>query len=102
MNIDGKYEIVEMELWSKENIDLTETGYVKISGNTGEIHFICVDGFMDIEKAKGKYKFSWEGSSECDPASGRGEFTYKNDTLIGRIYFHGGDNSSFKAVKIKE
>ena len=101
MNINGKYEILEMELWDKPDIDLTETGYIKINGNVGEFHFICVDGYMDIKKQKDKYKFSWDGNDECDSASGYGEFIYENDTLIGRICFHQGDDSSFKAVKIK-
>lgn len=36
MNIDGKYEIVEMEQWDKEDIDLVEPGYIRIKGNRGE------------------------------------------------------------------
>jgi len=101
MDINGKYEIIEMELWDKKDIDLVEMGYVKISGGKGEIHFICVDGYMDIRIVDiNNYKFSWDGNDECDPASGFGDFTYKDDTLIGRIYFHDGDDSSFIARKI--
>ena len=101
MNIDGKYEIIEMELWDKEDIDLMEPGYIRIAGNRGELHFICVDGQMDIRKDKsGEYKFSWDGSDEYDPASGFGEFCCEGDTLTGRIYFHDGDDSSFVAKKI--
>lgn len=101
MNIDGKYEIVEMELWKKEVIDLVEPGYISIACNRGELHFICVDGQMDIRKDQsGGYKFSWDGNDECDSASGFGEFGYANDTLTGRIYFHDGDDSSFAAKKI--
>lgn len=101
MNINGKYEIVEMEMWNKEDIDLTETGYIKMDGKSGNFHFICVDGYMDIKKGKdSKYKFTWEGNDESDEASGSGEFIYENETLTGRIYFHQGDDSSFRAVKI--
>jgi hypothetical protein len=86
MNIDGKYEIVEMELWHKEDIDLVEPGcYIHITGNRGELHFICVDGQMDIRKDKtGGNKFSWDGNNECDPASGFGEFICDGDTLTGK------------------
>ena len=102
MNINGKYEIIEMELWNKKDIDLVEMGYIKVSGKRGEFHFICVDGQMNIRKDENNnYKFSWEGNDECDLASGFGDFTYKADTLIGRIYFHDGDDSSFIARKIK-
>lgn len=48
MNIDGNYEIVEMEQWDKEDIDHVEPEYIHINGNSGELHFICGDGQMDI------------------------------------------------------
>ncbi len=76
-------------------------GYFEISGTRGAFHFICVDGQMNIRKQKNEhFKFSWEGNDECNRASGFGEFTLKDDTLIGRIYFHDGDDSSFIAKKI--
>jgi len=101
MSIDGTYEIVEMEQWDKEDIDLAEPGYIRINGKRGELHFICVDGQMDIRKDKaGGYKFSWDGNDECDPASGFGEFVCDGDTLTGRIYIHDSDDSSFVAKKI--
>ncbi len=98
--IDGNYEIVEMEVWSKEAIDLVESGYIRIKGNRGTLHFICVDGDMDIRCDKlGCYRFSWDGSDECDPASGFGEFVCNSDILTGSIYIHDGDDSSFVARK---
>ncbi len=88
MTIDGNYEIVEMEVWSKEAIDLVEPGYIRIKGNRGTLHFICVDGDMDIRCDKsGCYKFSWDGNDECDPASGFGDFVCDGDTLTGRSIF---------------
>lgn len=101
--IDGTYEIIEMSEWGKEAIDLVETGFIRINGRSGTLHFICVDGNMDIRKEKsGCYKFSWEGHDECDPASGFGEFTCSGDTLTGRIYIHNADDSSFVAKKLVE
>lgn len=100
MNIDGKYEIVEMEQWDKEAIDLVEPGYIRINGKRGELHFICVDGQMDIRKGEaGGCIFSWEGFDEGNFVSGFGEFARDGDTLTGRIYFHDGDGSSFVARK---
>ncbi len=52
MNIDGTYKITEMEAWDKEAIDLVEPGYIHITGNRGTLHFICVDGGMDIRRDK--------------------------------------------------
>lgn len=101
--LDGTYEIIEMSEWSKDAIDLVETGFIRISGKTGTLHFICVDGEMDIRKEKsGSYKFSWEGNDECDQASGFGEFICRGDTMTGRIYIHNADDSSFLAKKIAE
>lgn len=101
MSIDGMYEIVEMEQWDKADIDLVEPGYIRIAGKRGELHFICVDGQMDIRKDKTVlYKFSWDGNDEYDPASGFGEFVCEGDNLTGRIYIHDGDDSSFVAKKI--
>jgi hypothetical protein len=101
MNLDGTYEIVAMEVWSKEAIDLVKPGTICIKGNKGTLHFICVDGDMDIRRDNSEcYKFSWEGSDECDPVSGFGDFICDGDTLVGRIYIHDGDDSSFVAKKI--
>lgn len=102
MDINGKYEIIEMELWDKKDIDLVKEGYINISGTKGEFHFICVEGQMNVRNvAKNNFKFSWNGRDEENPAKGFGDFIYKNAMLIGRIYFHDGDDSLFIARKIK-
>jgi hypothetical protein len=102
MNIDGKYEIAEMEQWSKEDLDLTETAYILIERDSGELHFICVDGSIHLRSLGGdNYKFQWEGTDEGDETSGTGEFSHENGTLTGMIYFDNGDESTFKAVKMK-
>ena len=102
MDINGKYEIIEMELWDKKDIDLVQTGYIEISGTKADFHFICVDGHMDVRAAgNNNFKFSFTGSDECDPVSGCGDFTFKDGMLVGRIYFHEGDDSSFMAREFK-
>ena len=102
MSIDGIYEIIEMEVWDKDAIDLVETGYISIKGKKGQLHFICVDGQMEIQQQKDNYLFTWEGTNECDPASGYGDFTFSGNTLTGRIYLHDSDDSSFVAVKVPQ
>jgi hypothetical protein len=45
-------------------------------------------------------EFTWEGSDECDPASGRGWAVLEEDgSLRGHIYFHLGEDSGFQAVR---
>ncbi len=100
----GTWMIEEMEMWDKGFIDMDVPGYLRFNkDNTGDFQFGLVRGFMDfqVEGAKGKERieFTWEGSDEMDPASGRGWASIENGELIGRIFFHFGDNSSFRAVK---
>ncbi|HTX55405.1 MAG TPA: hypothetical protein VMD08_18525 [Candidatus Baltobacteraceae bacterium] len=47
--------------------------------------------------------FTWEGNDECDPASGRGwAKLLKDGSLAGHIYFHQGEDSGFKAIRMGE
>jgi len=48
-----------------------------------------------------RLEFSWEGQDENDVAIGRGWAIIQNDQLEGRIYFHLGDDSWFKAKRYK-
>jgi hypothetical protein len=47
MSLDGTFEIVAMEVWNKEALDLVEPGSICIKGNKGTLPFICVAGDMD-------------------------------------------------------
>lgn len=68
---------------------------------TGHFHFGLVQGEMDccIERDNGRerIKFSWEGQEELGPANGRGWAVIENEELHGRIFFHQGDDSVFRA-----
>lgn len=47
-------------------------------------------------------EFSWEGNDGCDPATGRGWAVQERDgSLRGRIYFHLGDDSGFRAERVE-
>lgn len=68
----------------------------------GRFRFIAVEGWMDtrsVERdARPGIEFSWEGNDESDPVSGRGWATLSPDgSLEGRIFFHMGDDTSFRA-----
>ena len=100
MNIDGNYEIFEMDLWKNEDKELRRTGYIKISGNSGQFHFICVNGYMKIKNLNNKHNFTWVGIDGKDPVSGNGEFKVIENEMHGQINFNHGDESSFKAIKL--
>ena len=73
----------------------------------GVFRFIAVEGWMDCrhEQREGRphVEFSWEGHDDRDQAHGRGWATLTNDgSMQGRIYFHMGDDSGFRAVRASE
>ena len=99
----GKWRIVEMDLWDADAIDLLGPAFIEFDGRTGSFRFIAVECFMDVrspaEGTKHDVEFSFEGFDDCDPTSGRGWASLVDDgSLAGRIYFHLGDHSCFRAV----
>ena len=103
----GKWRFTEMDAWDLDFIDMIAPGYIQFSKNdTGEFKFGCVYGFMDCRTEengdKDKIEFTWEGNDEADPAFGRGWAEVEENTLKGHIYFHQGDDSGFKAVRIQD
>jgi hypothetical protein len=106
MTIEGKWRIAEMELWDDEAIDLVGPAFMAFSGQTGHFCFIAVEGDMRCTHAERKgrpyVKFTWSGNDECDPAGGKGWAQLETDgCLTGRIYFHGADDSAFRAVPMR-
>ncbi|CAN5137184.1 hypothetical protein BH18ACT4_BH18ACT4_05810 [soil metagenome] len=105
MKVEGRWRIVEMELWDRDATDLIGPAFIEIrSDGTGSFRFIAVEGWMDIRKVDRAglpgIEFSWDGNEECDPASGRGWATLESDgSLSGRIYIHSGDDSAFRAIR---
>ncbi|MGM3306069.1 hypothetical protein ACSQ6I_08820, partial [Anabaena sp. WFMT] len=68
----------------------------------GDFQFGLVVGDIDGTNIKDgsveKLEFTWEGSDECDPASGSGWLKIKDkNTLEGNIKIHRGDSSTFLA-----
>ena len=102
----GKWRITEMELWDQDYVDeMTEGHFTFKKDGIGYFQFGWVEGGIDyrIEKCGEieRLEFSWEGQDENDPALGRGYVTLKEDFIEGRIYFHMGDVSWFKAERNK-
>jgi hypothetical protein len=102
--MDGRWRISEMELWDQDDIDLVGPGYFYFdsTNKSSKFQFIAVEGFMDCRFTEKDgvptVEFSWEGSDELDPASGRGWAVLEGGVLKGRIFFHRGDDSGFTAV----
>jgi hypothetical protein len=102
-SLRGPWRIVEMELWDKDFLDLVGPAHItfKDEGH-GSFAFGAVQGWTDCrfgtEDGLPFVEFSWQGSDEMDPASGRGWAVLMNgQCLEGRLFFHAGDESDFCA-----
>lgn len=100
---EGKWRIIEMDLWDQDAIDLAGDAFIDFGkGRLGELGFIAVEGNLDwrsatVEGIEG-VEFTWQGFDEGDEVSGRGWAALKSDgTMSGHLFFHLGDDSGFKA-----
>ncbi|GAB6904947.1 conserved hypothetical protein [Desulfosarcina cetonica] len=104
IGIYGYWRIIEMEMWDQKFIDAEVQGYFHFDDDdSGEFQFGYVHGYMDcrfsIRNGKDFVEFSFDGNDEMDPTSGRGFATIEGDVIIGRLFFHEGDDSGFKAIR---
>lgn len=101
----GTWHIDEMEMWGADYFNMEVQAYITIDKNNGgEFQFGLVTGAIDGEinkTASGEIlEFTWDGSDECDEASGSGWLKLKDKTTIeGKIKFHHGDSSRFSAKR---
>jgi len=101
----GPWRIVEMELWDQDFLDLVAPAHITFEADgQGGFAFGAVQGWIDcrFSKVEGRHRleFSWEGSDERDPASGRGwAILVADHRLEGRLFFHLGDDSAFFAQR---
>jgi hypothetical protein len=97
-----------MSGWERDAIDLVEPGFIEFrAGGTGQFGFIAVQGWLDCRPAardgRPGVEFSWEGVDEGDQVSGRGWAVLADEaTIDGHLYFHLGDDSSFRAKPFTE
>lgn len=88
----GCWQIVEMDLWDRDAIDLLGPGFVEIAADgAGRFRFIAVEGDIDGRHAerdgRPAVEFSWVGRDDGDDASGRGWAVVETDgSLVGHIY----------------
>ncbi|HOW71083.1 MAG TPA: hypothetical protein PKY77_10820 [Phycisphaerae bacterium] len=102
----GRWRITEMEMWDQDYLDMEVKAFILFEGNgIGQFQFGLVRGCIDYRPSerhgKPAVEWSWESSDECDPAMGRGWAVLETpEMLAGRIFFHQGDDSSFKAKRM--
>jgi hypothetical protein len=98
----GAWRIVDMELWSADDLDLLGPAHLTLERNgLGTLGFLAIEAGLDyrIVEREGlpAVEFSFEGSDEGDRISGRGWAVLDADQLRGRLFLHNGDDSAFTA-----
>jgi hypothetical protein len=102
----GSWRITSMELWAPDAMDMEVPAFIEFTPDgMGRFQFIMVQGRLDcryeISAERAVVRFTWEGSDDMDEAHGRGWARLtRSGGLRGRIFFHLGDDSSFKAARV--
>jgi hypothetical protein len=102
----GEWSITQLEGFDAEYLNLCGPSVIKISpGGIGEMNFGAVEIVLDCKMDdlnEHVLRFSFEGSDEGDPISGRGYSFNEGREMTGRIFLYCGDEFGFKAKKIKK
>ena len=93
-----------MEMWPQDYVDLEGPGHITFKKDgLGSFHFGAVRADLDsriTQSPEGpRIEFSFAGDNDMDPTCGRGWATQAGEELNGRLLFHLGDESSFRAIQ---
>jgi hypothetical protein len=99
----GRWRITEMDEW--DEIDLLGSAHITFGGkDNGELVFLAIEADLDVRygarDGAACAEFSWEGLDDGSPASSRGRAVFGTaGRLVGHIFIHKGDDSSFIAER---
>lgn len=100
----GQWRIVETEGWDRDALDLVGPASITFGADGGgELRMIAIGADVDFRIAmrdgRSCVEFSWSGFDDGDPTCGRGFAERKGEDLVGRLFIHRGDESSFVAQR---
>jgi len=104
----SRWRIEDSDLWDGDALDLVGPVFVEFRDDqTGLFRFIAVEGWLDYRPAQidGRpgVEFTFEGTDDGDPVSGRGwAVRLESVKLQLHIFFHKGDDSAFWARPFAE
>lgn len=104
----GAWRIMKMSGWDEDYCNMEVQAYIRIENfGNGDFQFGLVRGEVsgDFRKTVDGtiFDFTWDGSDECDEASGDGWMKIKEGgTAEGEIRIHNSDSSSFWAKKVSK
>jgi hypothetical protein len=100
-----RWRITEMSEWGRDFLDMEVKAFIELEqdGND-QFQFGLVRGIIDYRSGerdgRPAVEWTWEGNDACDPVMGLGWAVLVNKgTLLGRLFIHQGDSSSFRAEK---
>jgi hypothetical protein len=96
--------IVSMSAWDEDYFNEEVQAFIEFEDEMmGRFQFGAVRGFIDCRyDTRGglpAVEFSWEGQNDSDPGCGRGWGVLRDGGIEGRLFFHTGDDSWFKASR---
>ena len=103
----GSWRIRKSALWLAKDLDLLGPAMIRFGPHQlGELRLIAIQADLDhrvsVVDGTPRVEFSWQGFDEDDPACGRGWARLEAETLMGCLYIHRGDESTFSAVRSSE
>ena len=103
-DVTGRWRILEMDLWDQDALDLVAPAFIEFSpDHTGELGFIVVTGWIDWRRAGADRtvlsSVGKEPTKGTRSAAEDGPNYHDDGVLRGHIYFHLGDDSSFRAER---
>jgi len=100
----GAWRITGMGVLDAGYFDREAPAHITIRDDlTGTFQFGLVQGDIDARVSEvdgvARFEFSWSGTDENDPVSGRGWLDVMSDQAQGRILIHLGDDAGFTAIR---
>ena len=101
-SLKGRWKIIWMEMWGQDFVDAEVPGHVTFDDKgRGEFQFGYVQGSFHWSEEESSVDSKWEGNDEIDEARGDIYAEIEEEELRGTIEFFEGDESDFRAVRMK-
>jgi hypothetical protein len=89
-------------LWARADLDEFAPAHITFGANRrGELELVAIEADIDYRvgtrEGKPAVEFSWQGSDDGQPISGRGWALLGDSQIAGRLFIHQGDETTFTA-----
>ena len=98
----GRWRIVETSTWDRDALDDVAPAHITFGArHAGELALIAIQATLDyrVRQLGGEslVEFTWSGFDDGTEVSGRGWGGIEGDSLVGEIFLHLGDETTFVA-----